>query len=172
MRPMIQDKKPCMLPHISVAKNPKFLPGYKCQGDNTKWKHIFITPKWTFKPGVFIPHTALKEPTEASWTFCSEFSLPPIWFPKATDLISNVFIKVLDLPIVLVDLLMHTPADSMEVGSLGCKEVQGPSCSSRKPNAMQSWHSKCTLDQCLKVFLHPSGFCSFGFCWFINPGNR
>ena len=32
----------------------------------------------------FLPQTALKEPTEAPQAFYSEFSLPPIWFPKAT----------------------------------------------------------------------------------------
>jgi hypothetical protein len=31
-----------------------------------------------------------------------------------SDFISKVFIKVLDLPIILVNLLMHTPVDSME----------------------------------------------------------
>ena len=44
-----------------------------------------------------------------------------------SDFIINVFIKILDLPTILVDLLMHMHVESWtqwETGCLGCKEIQ------------------------------------------------
>jgi len=39
-----------------------------------------------------------------------------------SDLISDVFIEILDLPTVLVDLWMHMPVDSMGDRQLGLQE--------------------------------------------------
>ena len=47
---------------------------------------IFSSPPDTRSSNLqfFLPQVILKEPTEASLTFYSEFSLPPVQFPKAT----------------------------------------------------------------------------------------
>ena len=77
-----------------------------------------------------------------------------------SDFIINVFIKILDLPTVLVDLLMHMHVDSMGNRLLGLQGNTSTSSSSWKPCA---WSQCCksTLNQSFNVFYISSvSFCS------------
>jgi len=72
-----------------------------------------------------------------------------------SDLISDVFIKILDLPTVLVDLWMHMPVDSMGDRKLGLQE--------------NTRATECFLKASCVILMLQRYFRSLLYCIFASP---